>query len=896
MRRPLTLRWKILAVLVLPTAIIAGLSAAVVVPAVQGARAADYVVGIVPVGAALDTYGSALVVELEASLGALGDGSGPDTEAVRAARATTDQSRAAFVAEIEGQLDSGVPVEGDRQALGSVVVGTEALGPLRARVDSGRVNGAYVLDGYTQLLRTASPVVQTLSARTDDPGLTSLLTAYSSGVVSSLYMRVERDAIAFALSTGGTGGIVPERLGALQADQDQQLQRLLAESPEGTRALLSDRLDGVDIQPLREARQVFTQLLSGQAPTARADWQATADARIDAVRAVTTPLTGLADASAVELRGDRQQRALVLAVLAALVVGLALAQGLALANRVIGPVRALTRRAEDIARELPDMLERIQTPGAAPGLAMSPLVTTSRDEIGVLAQAFNVVNDTTLRIAQEQAALRGAIASMFVNVARRNQALLGRQLTTLERLEAQEQDPDRLEELFHVDHLTTRMQRNAESLLVLAGIDTTRRSRYPMPLSDVVRTAVSEIEQYSRVDLVTSVDPQLSGRHVLVVAHLLAELLENATRFSDPATRVEVSARREQGAVVVTVVDHGLGMSQEDLAAARHKLDLPPASESAYSDRLGFFVVGRLARKLGATVTLRSGGDVRASADGNPAGTVVEISLPDALLAMSGAPADVSSLVPDSRPPEWELPSQVEALGAQPVPTSAPTPVPAAVPAPIPVPAPVPVPSAVAVPVPVALAVPAAEPVRAPVTPVPVPAAIAVPAPAAAAAPARLDAPWAPPAELPTRRAAPDGPPAQTMPAVAQPRPAAVPVDRLGDDPSPPPTGYQPVFAAAPAGPTALASRTPGATAQQQQADPLATAFGQDDGDRPSAPVSPWRRNLDILPAGGRDAKAIRTSLSAFRSSVQRARGDAPAADPTPTTHPTMTRTDDRDA
>ena len=208
---------------------------------------------------------------------------------------------------------------------------------------------------------------------------------------------------------------------------------------------------------------------------------------------------------------------------------------------------------------------------------------------------------------------------MFVNVARRNQVLLGRQLAQLDKMEAREENPDLLKNLFRLDHLATRMRRNAESLLVLAGIDSTRRLRESMPLSDVIRTAVGEIEAYERIDSSVADDPDVSGRHALSVAHLLAELLENATVFSNPDTRVVVASAMTGHGVDVTITDYGLGMSDEEIAQANESIANPPLAEIAVSQRLGLFVVGRIAARLGATASLRKG---------RTSGTVVTVGLP----------------------------------------------------------------------------------------------------------------------------------------------------------------------------------------------------------------------------------------------------------------------------
>ena len=229
---------------------------------------------------------------------------------------------------------------------------------------------------------------------------------------------------------------------------------------------------------------------------------------------------------------EAQTRALVTIgiVVAALVASLFFA--LLVARGIVVPLRRLTKAAADVREQLPRLVEQVAVPGEGPEITLAPIPVTSRDEVGQLAAAFNSVNSTTVQVAQEQAALRGSIAEMFVNVARRDQVLLNRQLSFIDSLERAEEDPSTLANLFRLDHLATRMRRNAESLLVLAGIDSGRRLRDAMPLSDVVRTASSEIEQYDRVELDLQVDPHMHGFNALGAAHMLAELLENAVSYT----------------------------------------------------------------------------------------------------------------------------------------------------------------------------------------------------------------------------------------------------------------------------------------------------------------------------------------------------------------------------
>ena len=294
------------------------------------------------------------------------------------------------------------------------------------------------------------------------------------------------------------------------------------------------------------------------------------------------------------------------AVVAALVVLASLFIALLIARRIVRPLRRLTTTATAVRQELPRLVERVALPGQSVDVSEVQIPVESADEIGRLAEAFNAVNAATLAIAGEQAALRGSISEMFVNVARRDQVLLNRQLASIDEMERTQDDPETLMRLFALDHLATRMRRNSESLLVLAGIDSGRRMRRPMPLSDVIRTASSEIELYERVELVLDADPSMVGHSALTAGHLFAELLENATVFSDPDTKVLVRTTEQDGSFVVEIVDMGIGMTPEELRQANARVVSSAASEILGAQRLGLFVVGRIARRIGARVELES--------------------------------------------------------------------------------------------------------------------------------------------------------------------------------------------------------------------------------------------------------------------------------------------------
>jgi len=327
---------------------------------------------------------------------------------------------------------------------------------------------------------------------------------------------------------------------------------------------------------------------------------------------------------------DARSQTILTVIVTVLAAVLSFLFAIVVSRAIVVPLRRLTRAAADVREQLPRIVEQVAVPGEGPELTLEPIPVTSRDEVGQLAAAFNSVNSTTVEVAQEQAALRGSIAEMFVNVARRDQVLLNRQLSFIDSLERSEEDPGTLANLFRLDHLATRMRRNAESLLVLAGIDSGRRLRDAMPLSDVIRTASSEIEQYDRVELDLHVDPHMLGFNALGAAHLLAELLENATVFSEPETPVTVSTGVSQGSVIVRISDRGLGMSDEEIDAANAKISSTSAGDALGNQRLGLFVVGRLAVRLGAQVRLQRG------ASGS--GTDAVVYFPAALFAATETP------------------------------------------------------------------------------------------------------------------------------------------------------------------------------------------------------------------------------------------------------------------
>jgi signal transduction histidine kinase len=317
-------------------------------------------------------------------------------------------------------------------------------------------------------------------------------------------------------------------------------------------------------------------------------------------------------ASMVSSNGSAHDRAVTSVIIDSavvlLVLAIALVSTIVVGRSMVRPLRKLRAGALEVAGErLPEAVRRMSgADGEDVSLDVDPIDVDSSDEIGEVARAFDQVHREALRLAANEAALRGNVNAMFVNLSRRTQSLVERQIRLIDDLELGEQDAERLASLFQMDHLATRMRRNSENLLVLAGHDISRRWNQPVVLVDVLRAAVSEIEQYDRVTLNVQPGIAVRGQAVNDVVHLLSELAENATSFSSADTPVTVAGHLlSSGGVLLDITDQGVGMGAEEMARANWRLDNPPVVDVAVSRRMGLFVVARLAARHGIRVRLR---------------------------------------------------------------------------------------------------------------------------------------------------------------------------------------------------------------------------------------------------------------------------------------------------
>ena len=290
---------------------------------------------------------------------------------------------------------------------------------------------------------------------------------------------------------------------------------------------------------------------------------------------------------------------------------------------IVGPLSRLMENAGVMTNErLPAAVAQLRTIGASDEVPeLAPIPKEADDEIGTIVEAFNEMQSSALKVATDQARSRRNVAEMFVSLGRRNQQLNHRMITMISDLERDEQDPDTLRGLYQLDHLATRMRRNAESLLVLAGNRSPRQWKRPVAFDDVVRSSLAEVEYFERVEIGNLPELDMSGAVVTDITHMLAELLDNATQFSDPATTVALSAVETHTAVELQIQDNGFGINPEDLAVLNERVTNPPELDQAPSRLLGLFVVGRLAQQHNVHVGLQS-------VPGE--GTVVTVTIPKA--------------------------------------------------------------------------------------------------------------------------------------------------------------------------------------------------------------------------------------------------------------------------
>ncbi|WP_344855021.1 nitrate- and nitrite sensing domain-containing protein [Planomonospora alba] len=398
--------------------------------------------------------------------------------------------------------------------------------------------------------------------------------------------RLEERKAEFAIEAGAENGqllsteLVDERVHRAELTKSKAL--ALASKPTASGRLLSD---------LAEVKQWFSDNTEV----------------LNRLKKVEEKVEGDVITRARELEDTEQRTAIIAAALILTLLLLVLGLTVLIARSMVQPLRRLRVEALDVAgNRLPDVVRKLRISGETQTPEVEPISVDSRDEIGEVAKAFDEVHRQAVRLAAEEAELRSNISAMFVNLSRRTQTLVERQISLIDGLEKGEQDGGRLADLFKLDHLATRMRRNSENLLVLAGHEPARRRSQPAKLVDVVRASLSEVEDYERVQVKVHRAISVAGSAANDIVHLVAELVENAIQFSPRNSQVVVSSSMiEGGGALLAVSDAGIGMTPEELVETNRRLADPPVVDVSVSRRMGLFVVGRLALRHGIRVQLR---------------------------------------------------------------------------------------------------------------------------------------------------------------------------------------------------------------------------------------------------------------------------------------------------
>ncbi|MEU7323968.1 nitrate- and nitrite sensing domain-containing protein [Streptomyces griseoviridis] len=563
---------------------------------------------------------AALQEERDQSAGPLAHGSKASDYTVKGYREKSDRAVQNFVdaaEEIDASSKNG-NLQGVRESLVGVVSDLDQLAKIRNTAYEAKDNSTQTVEAYHRLITHLLDLSQDMAEATSNPEMIQRTRALASFSSAKEYASVQRAVLAAALPANNTtfGNLSDnDRLYAQSALQSQSSELRGFKSIYGTdkAAALLKPIEENNVNIKATDTYASRALASDDGLTdlqkrSYQDWVDDSSTKIEQMKKIEHSLLEDMEQKARELRSASESEAIISGALILLVLGVSLVGAFVVARSMIRSLRRLQETATKVAQDrLPELVKQLsESDPQDVDTSVESVGVHSRDEIGQVAAAFDDVHREAVRLAAEQALLRGNVNAMFTNLSRRSQGLIQRQLSLISELESREADPDQLSSLFKLDHLATRMRRNGENLLVLAGEEPGRRWTRPVPLVDVLRAAASEVEQYERIELASVPTTEVAGRVVNDLVHLLAELLENATSFSSPQTKVKVTGHAlPDGRVLIEIHDTGIGLSPEDLAAINERLASPPTVDVSVSRRMGLFVVGRLSQRHGIRIQLR---------------------------------------------------------------------------------------------------------------------------------------------------------------------------------------------------------------------------------------------------------------------------------------------------
>ncbi|CAL9426244.1 hypothetical protein SUDANB126_01973 [Streptomyces sp. enrichment culture] len=563
---------------------------------------------------------AALQEERDQSAGPLAHGGKATDFTVKGYREKTDRAMDNFIDSSE-EIDNAAKdgnLKGVRDNLVQLTGDLGDIAKIRNTAFASERNSTQTVEAYHRLIENLIDLSQDMAEATSNPEMIQRTRALASFSAAKEYASIQRAVLAAALPASNTtvgelsenDRLYAESALTSQKSEIRSFKSIYGEIP-ATELLLpiedgNNTIKATDEYAGRALASEFG--LRSVGKRSYRDWLDDSSTKIQQMKNIELHLLEEMEQKARELRSATERDAIVSGVLILIVLGVSLVGAFVVARSMIRSLRRLEETATKVAQErLPELVKQLsESDPQDVDTSVESVGVHSRDEIGRVAAAFDDVHREAVRLAAEQALLRGNVNAMFTNLSRRSQGLIQRQLSLISELESREADPDQLSSLFKLDHLATRMRRNGENLLVLAGEEPGRRWTRPVPLVDVLRAAASEVEQYERIELASVPSTEVAGRVVNDLVHLLAELLENATSFSSPQTKVKVTGHAlPDGRVLIEIHDTGIGLSPEDLAAINERLASPPTVDVSVSRRMGLFVVGRLSQRHGIRIQLR---------------------------------------------------------------------------------------------------------------------------------------------------------------------------------------------------------------------------------------------------------------------------------------------------
>jgi methyl-accepting chemotaxis protein len=632
--------WRLIALIAIPTVVAMAFAGLRVAAAAGSAANFGRSAQLAALGQQVTGLAQAMEDERDLSANFIADGRpAADRATLRRQYAVTN----AWAQRVGAQMrEVGGAFPAQTQAGAAAVIARIAdLPNLRSYAMAGNAPALTVITNYTLALADLFTFDDAIAQQADSSALVARVRTLGSLSRMKDQASLQRAIVEAALVSGQ---FQPGTLDALTTAQTQQATDLASFGTSATLAetqAFSNTVAGrpIDLAQAMEQRAI---VLGGGGsplqlgPVANQQWYTDMSYTIGRMRQVERQLADAIALQASALHQDAMRSLLLTAAVAAAVLIVVLLATVIIARSLVRPLRQLKAGALEVAEvRLPEEVRELSTAEEADhSVAVEPIGVHSSDEIGQVARAFDQVHQEAVRLAADEARLRGSVSAMFISLSRRSGSLLERLLRLIDSLELGEQDSERLADLFRMDHLATRMRRNSENLLVLAGQEPPRRWAEPVSLADVARASVSEIEHYERVVLDLQPGLGVAGNAVADVVHLLAEIIENATMFSQKCTHVTVSGHSlRSGGVLINVIDSGMGMTEEQLAVVNWRLENPPAADVEVSRHMGLFAVAHLADRHGIRVRLRKATGV---------GLIAHVWLPEALVSH------------DSKPTSWD--------------------------------------------------------------------------------------------------------------------------------------------------------------------------------------------------------------------------------------------------